>query len=180
MDWWEEYIKTLNSAGQFWEIPDSLLVDSVFLAKDNTFPRSEPVSCQLAVQPGCGTGVVAGEDVTSGSFVLEYIGEIICNRRHSFREDKTFTMSAVSWLYDCVIDASVFGNITRYVNHSCDPNCKVVVKVKNQLPAPCLFAIKDIKQGDFITYDYYPHEEELSFAHFDGGCKCGTNICKFK
>lgn len=46
------------------------------------------------------------------------------------------------------------GSFGRLVNDSADPNCKMKKIFVNGTPHLCLFAIKDIKRDDEITYDY--------------------------
>lgn len=56
-------------------------------------------------------------------------------------------------------------NPSIYFNHSCDPNTGVRYR-------STLIAIKDIKKGDEITYDYSTTIDET----FE--CKCGSKICR--
>lgn len=60
-----------------------------------------------------------------------------------------------------------------YVNHSCDPNSKLVI-CDNNLDSFALFvALRDIEPGEEVTFDY----GEDYYGHFDT-CLCGTNKCK--
>lgn len=52
-----------------------------------------------------------------------------------------------------------------YFNHSCDPNAAIRDKTT-------LFALKNIKKGEEITYDYSTTIDE-SFV-----CKCGSKKCR--
>jgi histone-lysine N-methyltransferase SETD2 len=72
------------------------------------------------------------------------------------------------------IDASRRGNLARFINHSCDPNCatqKWTVKGRTSIG---IFAIKDIPSGTELTFDY-------KFERI--GCKkqrclCGSAKCR--
>lgn len=57
-------------------------------------------------------------------------------------------------------------NESDYINHSCDPNCIMVNKI--------LFAIKDIKTGEQITYDY----SNFIYDDWYMDCLCGSENCK--
>lgn len=52
-----------------------------------------------------------------------------------------------------------------YINHSCNPNAGIMEE-------SMLFAIKNIKRGDEITFDYSTTIDE-SFE-----CKCGSKNCR--
>ncbi|PAN06989.1 hypothetical protein PAHAL_1G303300 [Panicum hallii] len=78
----------------------------------------------------CGWGAVALEPLEKGDFVIEYVGEVIddaiCEQRLwdiRDRGDKNFYMCEIS--KDFTIDATFKGNASRFLNHSCEPNCKL-------------------------------------------------------
>jgi histone-lysine N-methyltransferase SETD2 len=78
---------------------------------------------------GKGLGLVAQQDIPAGTFVEEYIGEVMplaegkkrlaqykaAGRVHTY----VMNLSAAE-----VIDATVKGGAARFINHSCDPNCE--------------------------------------------------------
>ncbi|XP_020578365.1 histone-lysine N-methyltransferase ASHR3 isoform X2 [Phalaenopsis equestris] len=77
----------------------------------------------------CGWGAVALETIEKGRFVVEYVGEVIddalCEQRlwdMKRRGDQNFYMCEIQ--KDFTIDATFKGNFSRFLNHSCDPNCK--------------------------------------------------------
>lgn len=67
--------------------------------------------------------------IFSGQFVMEYVGEVLDYKTFKSRT-KQYAKSGESHFYfmalnaDEVIDASYKGNISRFINHSCDPNCE--------------------------------------------------------
>ena len=73
-----------------------------------------------------------------------------------------------------VIDACTVGNVGRYLNHSCDPNCVTQKwQVRGEL-AIGLFASRDIRCGEEITFDY-------NFERYGDKpirCLCGTAKCR--
>ncbi len=61
-----------------------------------------------------------------------------------------------------------------FINHSCDPNCKLEQWEVSGLPRMCVFAIKEIKEGDKLTFDYH---WECDRNRIKTECKCGTANC---
>ena len=79
------------------------------------------------------------------------------------------------------IDANKFGNVTRFINHSCAPNL-VPVKVFTshqdiRFPHIAMFASKDIKKGDVLGFDY--GEKFWVIKHKEFTCWCGLEKCKY-
>ena len=68
------------------------------------------------------------------------------------------------------LDGDYKYNIARLINHSCDPNCEVFgtgLKV-------WVYAIRDIKKGEELTYDYgFGYDEDYK----DFPCKCKSKNC---
>lgn len=102
-----------------------------------------------------GWGLRAQEDIKKGTFVVEYVGEIIdegeCKRR---LEKKTATNDSNFYFLtidkDRIIDAGPSGNLARFMNHSCDPNCETQKWVVNGSTRIGLFAVDDIAKGELI------------------------------
>ncbi|KAF4356043.1 hypothetical protein F8388_026046 [Cannabis sativa] len=78
---------------------------------------------------------------------------------------------------DCneVIDACVKGNKGRFINHSCEPNCQTEKWMVNGEICVGLFALRDIKKGEEVTFDY-------NYVRVLGAvakkCYCGSNQCR--
>ena len=73
-----------------------------------------------------------------------------------------------------VIDPTFVGNVARFINHSCDPNCET--QKWNVLGEVCvgIFAIKDIKENEELSFDYQFDFFKTPFTK----CYCGTSKCK--
>ncbi|KAK6135630.1 hypothetical protein DH2020_030641 [Rehmannia glutinosa] len=107
----------------------------------------------------CGWGVVAGESISKGDFIVEYVGEVIndamCERRLWDMKDqdaKNFYMCEIN--KDFVIDATFKGNASWFLNHSCAPNCKLEKwQVEGEIRVG-VFASRSIEVGEALTYDY--------------------------
>nr|XP_043632350.1 histone-lysine N-methyltransferase ASHH3-like isoform X2 [Erigeron canadensis] len=128
----------------------------------------------------CGSGVVAEEDIMQGEFVIEYVGEVIddktCEERlwRMKRQGETnFYLCEIN--RDMVIDATFKGNKSRYINHSCSPNTEMQKWRIDGETRIGIFATRDIKTGEHLTYDY-------QFVQFgaDQDCHCGAVDCRRK
>ncbi|KAF8796616.1 Histone-lysine N-methyltransferase EHMT1 like protein [Argiope bruennichi] len=69
-----------------------------------------------------GWGVRALKDLARGTFVCEYVGEVISDDEINQRTDDTYLFDLDSKTGDNCIDGRFYGNISRFINHSCEPN----------------------------------------------------------
>ena len=73
------------------------------------------------------------------------------------------------------INSSNMGGLAMFINHSCDPNYVLQRWEVGGLPRMCFFAIKNIKEGDELTFDYNLWcEKDKNKTE----CKCGTAKCR--
>ncbi|KNA23382.1 hypothetical protein SOVF_025220 isoform B [Spinacia oleracea] len=124
----------------------------------------------------CGWGVEAAESINKGDFIIEYVGEddVVCTQRlwdMKNKEVQNFYMCEIR--KDFTIDATFKGNASRFLNHSCDPNCKLEKwQVEGDIRVG-VFASRSIKIGEPLTYDY-------RFVLFgpEVKCHCGAANCQ--
>uniref|UniRef100_A0A7R9Z1C3 Histone-lysine N-methyltransferase n=1 Tax=Chlamydomonas euryale TaxID=1486919 RepID=A0A7R9Z1C3_9CHLO len=116
--------------------------------------------------------------------VIEYVGELIRPSLADVRERRLYNDLVGCGTYvfrlnelQCV-DATRVGNLAHVLNHSCDPNCYsrtvgVRVAASGQLrDHVVIFAKRDIRAGDELTYDYrFNGDEKLP-------CNCGAERCR--
>lgn len=127
-----------------------------------------------------GRGVYARVDIPTGTRLIEYTGERIghaeADRRHEEEQQRrhhTFLFIVNS---RTVIDARYGGNISKYINHSCDPNCEA----RFNGPRIWITAVRDIRAGDEIAYDY-EYDWEPGYTLGDLAmypCRCGSDRCR--
>ena len=100
-----------------------------------------------------GFGVFARQPINKNTRIIDYAGELIDNRQSSTREDRYLDEGCI-WVFRVngrlSRDAAVGGNIARFINHSCRPNCYVEVVGKTIW----IRAAKRIPMGYELTYDY--------------------------
>lgn len=159
-----------------------------------------------------GWGLKCKEDLVMGEFIDTYLGEIITNEEADRREVLAGKDKA-SYLYNLdkfvgdgdvtedncyVVDGQYMGNPTRFINHSCDPNCRQYTVSYNKYDLRvydlAFFAYRDIPAGEELTFDYLDKDDEeekendilasQEAAATDTGslerkrCHCGADRCR--
>ncbi|RKP20399.1 SET domain-containing protein [Rozella allomycis CSF55] len=123
-------------------------------------------------------GLFTLEQIDQGDMIIEYVGEIVRAIVAEARE-KRYEKEGIgsSYLFrvddELVVDATKKGNLARFINHSCDPNCVAkIITIENQKKI-VFYAKKAIQVGEEITYDYkFPREEKKI------PCCCGSSKCR--
>lgn len=125
-------------------------------------------------------GVFAKKRIPKNTVVMEYVGEKITKKESDRRADAMLEKAKrdpnngsvyvfeLDKKYD--IDGNVPWNTARFINHSCDPNCEADV-IKGKI---LIKAVRDIKKGEEITYNYNYDVDEHTLQH---PCRCGTKRC---
>lgn len=127
-----------------------------------------------------GRGVFATKPISAGTYIIEYLGERISDAEAERRDLAMDSGNHTFYFYvspNCTIDGGVNGNDSRFLNHSCDGNCKSE-KTENRV---FIVAKKHIAVGEELTIDYnlYTDEEgERSALEEKYRCFCGSNICR--
>ncbi|XP_026199131.1 histone-lysine N-methyltransferase EHMT1a isoform X2 [Anabas testudineus] len=138
------------------------------------------VQLQLFRTQTMGWGVKAMQDIPQGTFVCEYVGEIITDAEADKRDNDSFLFTLDNKVGDIhCIDARLFGNIGRFINHLCEPNLLAVrVFTMHQdlrFPRIALFSSRSIKAGDQIGFDYGDHYWRVKSKYLT--CQCGSVKC---
>mgnify|MGYP002649519379 CR=1 FL=1 len=116
------------------------------------FTKMEYAQVKPFKTKNAGWGLMAMEDIKEGQFVIEYVGEVIDKKECDQRLKKNATDNISNFYFlnldkDLVIDAGPKGNLARFMNHSCEPNCVTQKWTVNKAPRVGLFALKDIPAG---------------------------------
>ncbi|XP_057872607.1 histone-lysine N-methyltransferase SUVR5 isoform X1 [Cryptomeria japonica] len=140
-----------------------------------------------------GWAVRAVQTILRGTFICEYLGEVL-NDQEANKRGERYDNEGCSYLYDIdahidasdlgdgvqpyVIDATKYGNVARFINHSCSPNLvnyQVLVESMDcQLAHIGLYASRDIAIGEELAYDY-------RYKLLPGKgcpCHCGASNCR--
>lgn len=113
--------------------------------------------------------------IKKGKIIGEYKGEILDEEEFEFRYQNIYKPNNLLYTFQTsrgnYIDATYSGNYTRYIEHSCDPNCEVIEKYGRIL----IKTKKRIKKGDFISISYVCEPSTLDDYTFI--CQCKNNNC---
>ncbi|EMD91601.1 hypothetical protein COCHEDRAFT_1224704 [Bipolaris maydis C5] len=152
---------------------------------------------------GRGWGLRCTEDLHEGQFIDTYRGEIITDAEAERRENASSSKAKASYLYSLdkfkesegledkdmyVIDGEFMGGPTKFINHSCDPNCRqYTVSYNRHDPRVydiAFFASRFIPSGEELTFDYLDKDEDEGEDDMDEPgegaipCLCGTKKCR--
>ncbi|XP_054219810.1 histone-lysine N-methyltransferase EHMT1 isoform X33 [Homo sapiens] len=128
-----------------------------------------------------GWGVRSLQDIPPGTFVCEYVGELISDSEADVREED-------SYLFDLdnkdgevyCIDARFYGNVSRFINHHCEPNLVPVrVFMAHQdlrFPRIAFFSTRLIEAGEQLGFDYGERFWDIKGKLFS--CRCGSPKCR--
>ena len=133
-----------------------------------------------------GTGVFAIAPIAKGERIIEYRGQ---RRTHEDVDagDEGSVDSGHTFLFtindEYVIDGARQGNVAKWINHSCTPNCESIIeeaegddRTKDRV---FIEAKKAIRAGEELTYNYgitlgEPHTARLKKVW---ACRCGSTRC---
>ncbi len=156
-----------------------------------------------------GFGLFAEENIEKGDYVCEYIGNIITKNEaeqkihfNHINQKPNYILQLKEEYQNIIIntyiDSEKYGNLARFINHSCEPNLDFeIIRINSFIPHCAFFANKKIYAGEEITFSYigfnnYNKNEKdknneiekennlddnicsLSYKK----CLCGSNNCK--
>ena len=131
-----------------------------------------------------GRGAFALRRIPKGTRIIEYTGERITPtlaKKRYFKDcDDNIIEASHVYLFAVnsrtIIDGAVGGNDSRFINHSCKPNCEAVAKNR------CIYieALRTIEEGEELSYDYQldigsdvTEDDKQRYA-----CSCGAKNCR--
>uniref|UniRef100_A0A287DBX5 SUV39H2 histone lysine methyltransferase n=1 Tax=Ictidomys tridecemlineatus TaxID=43179 RepID=A0A287DBX5_ICTTR len=115
------------------------------------------------------------------------------------RRGQLYDNKGITYLFDLdyesdefTVDAARYGNVSHFVNHSCDPNLQVfnvfIDNLDTRLPRIALFSTRTINAGEELTFDYQMKGSgDVSSDSIDHSpakkrirtvCKCGAVTCR--
>lgn len=126
-----------------------------------------------------GKGVFARKDIPKGTKIIEYLGNIVSSKEGEKIAEEQYnkskkTGSGAVYIFELNkkqdIDGNVSWNPARFINHSCDPNCKYKI-IDNHI---WIISIKNIKKGEELNYNYGYDLNDYK----EHPCLCGSSSCK--
>lgn len=158
--------------------------------------------CIFKTANGCGWSVRTLRTIWKGQFICEYVGEVVTHEEAE-RRGQIYDAKGQTYLFDLdintmdnlyTIDAAFHGNVSHFINHSCDPNCGVwavyIDCVDLDLPRLGLFSTRKIEAGEELNFDYQSNpasgvveqcSDELDSADRKKKqmeCRCGSIKCR--
>lgn len=120
-----------------------------------------------------GYGIITKQAIKKDSFIIEYVGEIISNkernRRFSDNLENEYFFKLTNKL---VIDSRNYGNLSRFINHSCRPNCYSMYFYRDGYKCIGYYALINIRKNTELTIDYYLD------GSYNIKCKCSPTCTK--
>ncbi|KAK4425425.1 Histone-lysine N-methyltransferase SUVR4 [Sesamum alatum] len=144
-----------------------------------------------------GWGLRTLEDLPKGAFICEYVGEVVTNRelfernmqstvyRHVFPVLLDAGWSSGGVLADeqaLCLDAAVYGNVARFINHRCFDANLVQIPVEIETPDHhyyhlAFFTTRKVNAMEELTWDYgidfSDHQPAKAFE-----CYCASKFCR--
>lgn len=135
---------------------------------------------EVQSSPVHGQGVFALRHMAAGETVIEYVGEIISMAEAVARHPHDSSDPNHTFYFQLddgrVIDAVRDGNASKWINHSCKPNCEPT-DVKGRV---FIQTRRPVFRGEELTFDYglvsdEPVTEALKARY---ACRCGAKRCR--
>ena len=125
-----------------------------------------------------GHGLRTNTNLKPGDFIFEYIGEVIAEQAFH-RRMRVYDQEGIKHFYFMslskgeFVDATKKGNLGRFCNHSCNPNCYVDKWVIGDKLRMGIFAERHIKAGEELVFNYNVDR----YGANPQPCYCGESNC---
>lgn len=164
--------------------------------KNRVVQKGRRIPLQVFKTQSKGWGVRSNQFIPKGSFIEEYIGEVIKVEEGdsrgvvydklgcSYLFDMDFAQSELPTAY--VIDSYTLGNVSRFFNHSCSPNLEVYAvfydSADNQMHRLAFFAKRDILKDEELCFDYNGRRDVVEDLDAENAsrysCHCNALECR--
>lgn len=146
--------------------------------QNQRFQRKQYADVSVIQTDKKGFGLRANASLEANDFIFEYIGEVINEptfRRRMIQYDKEgikhfYFMSLTKNEF---VDATKKGNLGRFCNHSCNPNCYVDKWVVGNKLRMGIFASRSIQPGEELVFNYNVDR----YGADPQPCYCGEPNC---
>ena len=127
--------------------------------QNQRFQRKQYATVSVIKTEKKGYGLRADADLQPNDFIFEYIGEVIDERQFRRRmvqydEEGIKHFYFMSLSKGEFVDATKKGNLGRFCNHSCNPNCYVDKWVVGDKLRMGIFAERKIRAGEELVFNY--------------------------
>ena len=146
--------------------------------QNQRFQRKKYANVSVIKTERKGYGLRANTDLNPNDFIFEYIGEVINEpafrrRTYQYNEEGIKHFYFMSLTKNEFVDATKKGNLGRFCNHSCNPNCYVDKWVVGEKLRMGIFAERHIKAGEELVFNYNVDR----YGADPQPCYCGEPNC---
>ncbi|XP_071326461.1 histone-lysine N-methyltransferase SETD2 isoform X2 [Trachinotus anak] len=143
------------------------------------FQMKQHADFEVILTEDKGWGLRAAKDLAPNTFVLEYCGEVLDHKEFKTRvkeyaRNKNIHYYFMSLKNNEIIDATLKGNCSRFMNHSCEPNCETQKWTVNGQLRVGFFTTKAVTAGTELTFDY----QFQRYGKEAQKCFCGAPSCR--
>ncbi|KAI3469829.1 hypothetical protein Pfo_026492 [Paulownia fortunei] len=152
---------------------------------------------QVFMTPEKGWGLRTLEDIPKGAFICEYVGEVVTNKelfernmRNTGDKHAYTVLLDANWGSEGVLkdehvlclDATVYGNVARFINHRCFDANLVEIPVEVETPNHhyyhlAFFTTRKVNALEELTWDYgIDFNDDYPVKAFQ--CHCGNKFCR--
>ncbi|XP_062079710.1 probable inactive histone-lysine N-methyltransferase SUVR2 isoform X2 [Humulus lupulus] len=159
------------------------------------------ITCNLRVfftPEGKGWGLQTLEDLPKGTFICEYVGEILTctelykrNMHGKSRKDTYLALLDAGWDANgalknekaLCLDASQYGNAARFINHRCFDANLIEIPVEVETPDRryyhlAFFTARNVHAMEELSWDYGIDFDDLDHPIKPFECRCGSKFCR--
>lgn len=146
--------------------------------QNQRFLRKQYANVSVIKTEKKGYGLRTNSDLKANDFIFEYIGEVIGEnvfrrRMQQYDEEGIKHFYFMSLTKGEFVDATKKGNLGRFCNHSCNPNCYVDKWVVGDKLRMGIFAERNVKAGEELVFNYNVDR----YGAEPQPCYCGEPNC---
>lgn len=129
-----------------------------------------------------GRGVFAARFIPAGTYILEYEGQRLSTEEADASEPSDPSDASHTFFFalsdGTIINGGVGGNDSRFINHSCEPNCEG--HENDSGTRVYIVTLRDIQPDEELLYDYaLTIDDELTpELQAQYRCLCGSEHCR--
>ncbi|KAM8825880.1 histone-lysine N-methyltransferase SETD2 isoform 1-T2 [Synchiropus picturatus] len=143
------------------------------------FQMKQHADFEVILTEDKGWGLRAAKDLPPNTFVLEYCGEVLDHKEFKARVKEYARNKNIHYYFMAlknneIIDATLKGNCSRFMNHSCEPNCETQKWTVNGQVRVGFFTTKAVTAGTELTFDY----QFQRYGKEAQKCFCGAPSCR--
>ena len=143
-------------------------------------PDDQKKPVRVGKAPVHGKGVFATRKIRKGARIIEYTGERIPWKEAQELPPRDPENPYHTFFFSLddgnVINGAAGGNESRWINHSCEPNCETGER-RGRI---YVFALRSLEAGEELFYDYRlePAEKRTKKLERIFRCHCGSASCR--